>query len=313
MSAFFGINLTPKIANTLQGIDKDEALKALQILIPKKSPQPLIRLGSAVDGGYLVPNDLAGIIRCLSPGVNNFKFFEDDLVVHHGIKCDLVDASSDEACFSTKLIDGMQKFYPQWLDIDSSANCLSIAEWISRQPEEEGDFLLQMDIEGAEYRNLLFTSDHELSRFRIIVLELHRVATAFTRPRVFEQVMRPLLNKLDQNFICVHAHPNNNLGYYAPPSLGFDVPRLLEVTFLRRDRFPSTYDYSSAAVSLPHQLDTTNVLERTPFHLDAPCTIKPRQSTSRFRMAQDWINYFRHHNRSELVAAHAKRWVKQKI
>ena len=168
-----------------------------------------------------------------------------------------------------------------------------------------------MDIEGAEYRNLLSTSDLDLSRFRIIVLELHRVAAAFTRPRVFNQVMRPLLNKLDQNFICVHSHPNNNLGYYAPPSLGFDVPRLLEVTFLRRDRFPSNYDYSSSTVSLPHPLDTTNVLERTPFHLDAPWTMKPRKQTSRFRIAQDWISYFRHHNRSELVAAHAKRWVKQ--
>jgi hypothetical protein len=117
-------------------------------LIPKKSPKPLIRLGSSLDGGYLLPDDLKGISRCLSPGVNNFKFFEDDLATKHNIKCDLVDASSDVDCFATQLIDGMQTFYPQWLDTNNSSDSLSIAEWITMHSGDREDFLLQIDIEG---------------------------------------------------------------------------------------------------------------------------------------------------------------------
>ena len=33
--------------------------------------------------------------------------------------------------------------------------------------------ILQIDIEGAEYRNLLITDSITLNRFRIIVIELH--------------------------------------------------------------------------------------------------------------------------------------------
>jgi hypothetical protein len=123
--------------------------------------------------------------------------------------------------------------------------------------------------------------------------------------------MRPLLAKLDRQFICVHAHPNNALGFTKPPALGFDVPRLLEVTFLRRDRFQNRSGDRPAAVSLPHPLDSTNVPRRAPFHLDAPWTRKPRDPISRLRVAKDWINFFRCHNRSELVSAHAKLWLKQ--
>jgi hypothetical protein len=312
VSAFFGINLPPKTADGIQHIDSTEAWKAVEILIPKKSPKPLIRLGSAFDGGYLLPDDLTGISRCLSPGVNNFKFFEDDLATKHNIKCDLVDASSDVDCFATQLIDGMQTFYPQWLDTNNSNDSLSIAEWISMHSGDREDFLLQIDIEGAEYRNLLSTDDHDLGRFRILILELHRVAATFTRPRIFYEVMRPLLAKLDRQFICVHAHPNNALGFSKPPALGFDVPRLLEVTFLRRDRFPnSSNNRTSAGVSLPHPLDSTNVLKRAPFHLDTPWSKKPRDPISSLRMAKDWINFFRYHNRSELVSAHTKLWLRQ--
>lgn len=311
MSAFFGINLPPKTADGILDIDSTEAWKAFEILIPKKSPKPLIRLGSALDGGYLLPDDLTGISRCLSPGVNNFKSFEDDLAIKHNIKCDLVDASSDVNCFSTQLIDGMQTFHPQWLDTNDSSDSLSIAQWISMHSRDRDDFLLQIDIEGAEYRNLLSTDDQDLGRFRILILELHRVAAAFTRPRIFYEIMKPLLAKLDRQFICVHAHPNNALGFTKPQALGFDVPRLLEVTFLRRDRFPGRSGDRPAAVSLPHPLDSTNVLSRAPFHLDAPWTKKPRDPISHLRIAKDWINFFRCHNRSELVSAYAKLWLKQ--
>ena len=50
-----------------------------------------------------------------------------------------------------------QYFRKQWLDVNAADNSISLEEWIASDVGEEGDLLLQMDIEGAEYRNLLAT------------------------------------------------------------------------------------------------------------------------------------------------------------
>lgn len=306
MAEFFGL---PIRQDPCLAIGSEEATAAFQVLVPKQSPFPLIRLGGNHDGGYLIPNDLEGISRCLSPGVNNFKDFEDELVIKHGIRCDLVDASSDLTQFSTGLIEGMQTFYQKWLDINGETTSISIADWISMQSEDEQDFIMQMDIEGAEYRNLLSLDDQSLKRFRIITLELHRVATMFTRPNIFHQVLQPLLSKLDSHFICVHAHPNNALGYHFPPPLGFAVPRLLEITLLRRDRFPPKSSLSQPQVSLPHPLDRTNDLRRAPYHLDAPWSQQKLSLAARLRRLKDWTEFFSHHKNPRLVTAYAKLWI----
>ena len=47
---------------------------------PVQTRFPLIRIGSAHDGGYLIPNDLGGISACFSPGVEVNSSFELDLL-----------------------------------------------------------------------------------------------------------------------------------------------------------------------------------------------------------------------------------------
>jgi hypothetical protein len=42
-------------------------------------PKAMIRLGREADGGYLVPDDLSGIVACFSPGVDVIAAFELDL------------------------------------------------------------------------------------------------------------------------------------------------------------------------------------------------------------------------------------------
>ncbi len=54
----------------------------------------LIRVGGDADGGYLIPDDLAGIEACFSPGVDTVATFERDMVAR-GIPCHLIDASVD--------------------------------------------------------------------------------------------------------------------------------------------------------------------------------------------------------------------------
>ena len=150
-----------------------EIASALRHIVPRHSGFELIRVGSKADGGYLVPDDLAEIEACFSPGVNNFKDFEDQLTTRHGIKALMCDYSSDVAKLRTPLIAGMQVFEKKWLDVTANEHHLDINDWVQHKASTDSDLILQMDIEGAEYRNLLHASAKTLSRFRILVIELH--------------------------------------------------------------------------------------------------------------------------------------------
>lgn len=242
--------------------------KALSHIIPQPSPVELIRIGGSRDGSYLVPNDLIGIDACFSPGVNNFKDFEDELAKCHSIKSHMCDFSSNTDMFRTPLIDGMQTFKKKWLDIDGSSDSISLKEWVEECSQDESkDLILQIDIEGAEYRNLLAADANTLKRFRIVVIELHGVGV-FKEPELLSKLVSPLLSKLNQSHISVHAHPNNCCGDFIEPESGLNIPNVLEVTYLRRDRFSG--DKSQfIQPQLPHPLDISwNVRENPPIHLN---------------------------------------------
>jgi hypothetical protein len=46
-----------------------ELVALLERLYPVEGGHPLIRVGPDGDGGYLLPDDLSGIVACFSPGV----------------------------------------------------------------------------------------------------------------------------------------------------------------------------------------------------------------------------------------------------
>lgn len=316
MATFFGCDITESAGGSDDVIASKDAQAMFKIIIPKQSPYPLIRVGGSRDGAYLIPDDLSDIGHCLSPGVNNFKHFEDELSSKFDITCNMYDASSDADKLSTPLIQGKQTFEKKWLDIDGQANSISIKQWLTEKNQQDSrDCLLQIDIEGAEYRNFLNTSSADLARFRIIVIELHKLAAGFARPRVFNRVIKPFLLKLDEHFTCVHAHPNNVLGAYTPPSLEIAVPRILELTFLRNDRFTKSNKFKH--VSLPHPLDIINVPEKPPLHLGSAWMSGPRNIESRTRIAKDWLHFFHHHSSGndfgKLLAAHAKKAIKDRL
>ena len=58
--------------------ERDALTRLISRLAPVSPTQPLIRLGPAGDGGYLVPDDLEGIEACFSPGVGGSFGFEHD-------------------------------------------------------------------------------------------------------------------------------------------------------------------------------------------------------------------------------------------
>ncbi len=262
------------------------------VMKPKSSPAPLIRIGGNGDGAYLIPNDLEGIAACFSPGVNNFKNFEDELTDVYGIKCHMCDYSSDVQKLKTPLVEGMQTFKKKWLDIDSGDDSISLEEWVLElSPNENEDLILQMDIEGAEFRNILHCPDDTLRRFRIIVIEIHGLGVA-KEPTEFEKQLGPLLRKLDKLFTCVHAHPNNCGGDFVLPGSGLNLPYTHELTFLRKDRFKQKgKSYPSL---IPHPLDIkSNVWRNPPLFLNEKwCENGVRKSASTIKMLEDKLDYY---------------------
>jgi hypothetical protein len=264
--------IDPELAKR-QGIDQRQLLagqgattpaeiaNALEPLIPVPCGHALIRLGGEGDGGYLVPDDLAGIEACFSPGVNNFKDIEDHLARTYGIHSYLCDYSSDLEKFKTPLIEGMQFFEKKWLDVTPSPDNLDINTWVAKHSSSGSELLLQMDIESAEYRNLMHLSADLLQRFRIIVLELHGIK--HLRDTVFLRgVFEPALRQIGRHFVSVHVHANNCCGSVTVNE-SLELPDIIEVTFLRRDRLRPTAE----KLLLPHPLDRYNVPGKPPLHL----------------------------------------------
>ena len=225
----------------------------LEILKPKPSPYRLFRLGGSTDGAYLIPSDLQGINACFSPGCANHKLFEDELTNRFDIRCHLMDFSSDADSFSTPLVPSKQTFQKKWLDIDGGPNSVTLSEWISPL-EPTGDLLLQMDIEGAEYRNLANCPLTLLKRFRIIVLEMHDLQIQYNTA-LFVESIAPVIQLLGDHFVSVHAHANNAGGREWCPETGLDVPHVLEITFLRKDRFELASELTTYPPMIPHPLD----------------------------------------------------------
>jgi hypothetical protein len=103
---------------------------------------------------------------------------------------------------------------------------------------------------------------------------------------------------------------------YTPKKLQRAIPRILELTFLRKDRFTDKYSGSSP-VSLPHPLDITNVMGKPPLHLGQEWMDSPRQLKSKARMMNDWLEYYQHHyqakNLGKLTTAQVKYKIKKNL
>lgn len=227
----------------------NELKDLLKSLRPVKTNFELVRIGGNNDGGYLLPNDLEGITTCFSPGVDVTASFEKDLL-ERGIASHLADASVDGPP------DGLEvaSFENMFLGGIADDNHITLERWTRRSGGYLGDWILQMDIEGAEYETLLATPPNTLSRFRIIALELHH-ADQWFHPIAWGCV-KTFFSKLLENFHVVHNHPNNNCPFIQVDDVL--IPTVFELTLLRKDRSPAT----GFCTEFPHKLDQPNVTDK---------------------------------------------------
>ena len=221
---------------------------------PISTNHSLIRIGGESDGGYLIPNDLDGITACFSPGVSDVADFEYDLA-SKGIQCFLADYSVDAPPIHNKLFHFEKKFLGP---IEDSIHT-TLESWVTRNAPDQKNLILQMDIEGSEYGVIINTSRETLRKFRIMVIEFHRLDSLMVWPGF--TLIDLAFKKLLEDFDVVHIHPNNSA---KPVSYGkYEVPPYLEFTFLRKDRT----SIRQPTLTFPHELDRKNVSHNDDFPL----------------------------------------------
>jgi len=233
---------------------KKDISKVLKKLLPYKIEFDLIRLGNNNDGGYLIPDDLSNITKNYSAGVGNLTKFENDLEEKYSISSNMVDFNYVDP----KILPISAIFQRKKIGITSDEDNLSINDWLD---DQSGDIILKMDIEGDEYLTLSSISDKNLNKIRILIVELHDLR--HLRNYFFYKTFEKFILKLNNLFYVCHLHVNNvskltNIG-------GYNVPDMLEVTFIRKDRIKN---FTNKFASIPHKLDQKTVLNQKELNLD---------------------------------------------
>ena len=226
-------------------IDERAVREIIDRLHPRSIARPLVRVGGEHDGGYLVPDNLDGIVACFSPGVATTATFEEE-IVRRGIPCFLADGSVQQSPIAHDLVH----FEKMFIGVTNSAHATTMDSWVARCAPPQGDLLLQMDIEGAEWPTLLSMSEETLRRFRIIVVELHHLDRLLDK--LGFMLIGSALDRLLSDFHIVHNHPNNTGGVVSKKDIV--LPLVMEATFVRKDRAELT----GYAAGFPHPLDRPN-------------------------------------------------------
>ena len=223
--------------------------KAVRDLVDRLHPavteHPLIRLGGRQDGGYLIPDDLTGVVACFSPGVGALANFETSLI-ERGTPCFLADASVVDAPIGGDLVHFTRKF----IGVVNNDKTITLDDWVNSNVPGNSDLILQMDIEGAEWPVLLNVSRETLRRFRIIAIELHDLERLMDKHAF--SIISSTFERLLEDFYVVHNHPNNHGRTVRCGSLV--IPRVQEMTLIRKDRVAS----KTFARTFPHPLDEKN-------------------------------------------------------
>lgn len=252
-------SLKRKIKSTLEHffgnyvwLDHPSDLDDVRALVAKLRPivvdRPLIRIGKEGDGGYIAPDDLEGISVTVSPGVSDTVDF-DIWMAERGTEVYMVDASVDGPPIPHPKFHFQKKFldvYDDASNVRLDTLCAGIA------PEHDGDRILQIDIEGAEYRVLLDASDDVLRSFRIVLVEFHDLDRAFSSFSF--KMIKATFDKLLRHYYLVHIHPNNISAPRIRKEL--EIPPVMEFTFYRKDRAAVLPDQKAA---IPHPLDSDNI------------------------------------------------------
>lgn len=205
-----------------------------------------IRVGSAHDGGYVLPKQMLEDSDCLfSYGISSDITFDEHYIKLTGKKVHAYDHT----------IDGIATEYPDlftWYKKGISGTPTEETDNFLNHYKElgiSGRALLKIDVEGCEYEWLKNTNIQELANITTcIVLEIHWI----DRDDIRQEFIN-CMEELNKYFYLCHIHGNNcsNTFNYE----GHDVPVVLELTFVPK---VLVLDPTLATETFPTVLDAPN-------------------------------------------------------
>lgn len=215
-----------------------------QLMVRSVKNKLFIRVGRDNDGGYVMVDDFADIKELYSFGISRDVSFEKD-IASYGIQCMMFDHTIDglvdndkNFCWKKKGIAG----------VDDPCNSLFTLETLMRQNNDLDNkkLILKMDVEGAEWDFLKYTSSELLTNFKQIVFELHGVTD------LNNKCIIDMLGKLRCTHTPVWLHGNNCCVAEKADDIVF--ASAMEVLYLNN----KCYDFYDAYVKFPWNIDMPN-------------------------------------------------------
>ena len=177
------------------------------------------RYGRDEDGGYVIYDNPLGAKHLLGYGVDKDVSFENQLTEAWGIKATIFDHTIDEVPMTGSSVT----YIKEGIGATDAPPLFSLENHVKRFVPEGSNFVLKMDVEGAEW-DVLRTAD--LSRVSQLIVEFHE-------PRGEHS---DVIQKINEMFYLVHIHGNN---CHNQPWMYIDrvhvMPRYLECTYVRKD------------------------------------------------------------------------------
>lgn len=214
----------------------------LSALAPMQHPQlSLERVGSAFDGGYVLPRTLldsaAGVVS-IGVGHNNEVDVE---LAKRGLRVHAWDHTVKGLPRKHDLIT----FHPIGVGPAAAPNLATLDSITDASfGGRDSNLVLLMDAEGAEWEVFATCSNETLDRFSILSLELHSLGDVLIPGGMTLEA----LTRLRERFIPVAVHANNHGAAWV--SGGFVLPDVLEVTYVRSDLIPEGSYHGNCSAGL---------------------------------------------------------------
>jgi hypothetical protein len=229
--------------------NQQNILRLLRMLRTSSASCPKVRLGALGDGGYVVNDDLSGLDGLVSLGIGTDVSF-DLALAEQGVPVFQYDPTVERPP-----VEHPRFVFRKlgWSRYDSQGTRSLDTILNENQLAQFSNLILKFDVEDAEWDALQSVSAATLSKFRIIVGEFHWLERVVHRTHF--EIMWGTFAKLTADHVPTHLHANNFGGVVLVE--GIVVPRLLEITLLRRDRA----HFTAASHPIPTALDYRNIPE----------------------------------------------------
>ena len=211
--------------------NRDRILRLAALLRPQQARgQTKRRVGGPHDGGYVMLDDWNGLVGAISIGIGTDDSWDRAVLARN-----VPVAQFDHTISAPPSVAPGLAWMPVGIaaaDLNNLRSLRSLQALSGFPPT--GDLVLKLDAEADEWPALAAGEEASpLGRFRQMVIELHwfdRVSD----PAWFETAERALQH-IDRTHAVVHVHANNGGGVALLGGICF--PRVLEITFARRDSY----------------------------------------------------------------------------